>query len=588
MTTFRTRTKTVLDAMRWLPTVALLLSTAAGAQGAPPAPPRPSQPAPAPRPVLAPSPLGVTLSGNLDALRALEMMDVDAIRSEAMAAAMAAQSIAPRVVMELDLAQVRAQVDEMKLASTLSGQVSAQMAREASMAAREAVERAREGITSWQFDFAPAPFASFSGRTIRSQAPAPWASDDQADSLYREARRALSNDSYSRAATLFRQIRTQYPKSTYTPDSYYWEAFALQRLGGESELRSALAALEAQQQQYPKASTRGDAASLRTRIEGLLARNGDQQAIARLTDRAITSTQDGCPRARDDERIDALNAVAQIDAAQAMPILKKQLARREPCTKELRKTAVWLIASKRQPEAASILLNVAKTDPDKDVREQAVFWMSNVPTDEAVTMLIDLARNGDDLDLRKRAVYSLSRSKSPRAATTLREVALDGNADVSLRGDALTWYMSGPGKESGDSFTFLKDVYGRADDHRFKQRVLSSIRQLKTDESRSFLVDVAQNSRESIEIRRYAVSMLSGAGLTNAQLAQIYDRNSEVEIRKYLISALSSMRDNGGIEKLLDIARNEKNTELRKQAISSLTRTKDPRALQLLTEIIDR
>ena len=110
----------------------------------------------------------------------------------------------------------------------------------------------------------------------------------------------------------------------------------------------------------------------------------------------------------------------------------------------------------------------------------------------------------------------------------------------------------------------------------------------RSDESRAFLVDVAQNSRESMEIRRSALSSLSGSGVTNAQLAQIYDRTTEVEVRRQLISVLGSLRDNGGIDKLLDIARNEKNVELRKQAVSSLSRSKDPRVLQLLTEIINR
>jgi hypothetical protein len=136
--------------------------------------------------------------------------------------------------------------------------------------------------------------------------------------------------------------------------------------------------------------------------------------------------------------------------------------------------------------------------------------------------------------------------------------------------------------------TFLKEVYGRADDMRFKQRVLQTISSRRTDDSRAFLVDVAQNAKESMEIRRSAIWSLNGSGVTNAQLAQIYDRGTEVEIRKQVISVLGSLRDNGGIDKLLDIGRNEKNVELRKTAITYLTRSKDPRALTLLQEIIEK
>ena len=379
-----------------------------------------------------------------------------------------------------------------------------------------------------------------------------------------------------------------FPKSVYAGDALYWQAFALQRIGSDDNLRKARSALRVQLTTYPKASTRSDAAALFTRIDGMLARSGDQEAIASLADRARNATSDGCPRAQDDERIDALNAVAQMDAEKAMPILKKVLSRREPCTQQLRRTAVWLVASRKQPDAAEMLLNVAKTDPDKEVREQAVFWMSNVPTDEATTMLIELAKKGDDLDLRKRAVYSLSRSKSPRALATIKEIALDASADGELRGDAMHWYMSGPGRTADDAMTFLKDVYGRADDMRFKQRVLQTIQMRRSDDARAFLVEVAQNAKESMEIRRSAIWSLNGSGVTNAQLAQIYDRGTELEIRKQVIGVLSTLRDNGGLEKLLDIARNEKNVELRKSAITYLSRTKDARALALLQEIINK
>ena len=435
---------------------------------------------------------------------------------------------------------------------------------------------------------ARAPMVWSPGGSMRTQAPEPWMQSDPADSLYREARKALSSDSHRRAAELFKRIRDQFPKSTYTPDAPYWEAFALQRLAARTDLTAALEVLEMQLERFPRASTRGDAATLRTRVEGQLARMGDQRAITSLADRARNATSDGCPRPQDDERIDALNAVAQLDAEQAQPILKKVLARREPCTQQMRRTAVWLVASRKQPDAAAILLNVAKSDPDKEVREQAVFWMANVPTDEATTMLIDLAKKSDDLDLQKRAVYALSRSKSPRAATTLREIALDPKAEVELRGDALNWYMSGPGRTAEDAMTFLKDVYGRADDNRFKQRVLQTIASRRSEDSRTFLVDVAQNSKESMENRRRAISSLQGSGVTNAQLAQVYDSGTDVEIRKQVIGVLAGLKENGGLDKILDIARNEKNPELRKQAVSHLYRTKDPRALALLQEIINR
>ena len=62
---------------------------------------------------------------------------------------------------------------------------------------------------------------------------------------------------------------------------------------------------------------------------------GDQAAIQSLSDKSRYGTSDGCPREQGDERMMALNALSQMDPAQALVSLKKVLARREPCTQRL-------------------------------------------------------------------------------------------------------------------------------------------------------------------------------------------------------------------------------------------------------------
>lgn len=473
---------------------------------------------------------------------------------------------------------------------------------------------------------AAAPLA----RDNRAMAPAAWDAQDPADSLYREARKALTGDSYQRSAELFKQIRQKYPRSSYAPDAPYWEAFALQRLGGQQNLYLAHDALGLQQRDYPKAATRGDAAALNARIETELGRRGDALAAQNVVGRARRAADDGCPRAGEDERVDALNAVTQMDAERAMPILKKVLARREPCTQQLRRTAVWLVARQKSAEAAQLLMNSAKTDPDREVREQAVFWLANVPSDEAVTMLVDLARNGDDLELRKRAVYALSRNKSEKAAAILRDIAGDTRVPEELRAEALNWTLWNAPRALRDGtslFAYAKEIYAKAEGAMLKQTALRYIAGLRSDESRQYLVQIALNDRELMDLRRTAITHLaSGGGYSNwtprvtaqtsnstgvtvlapagdarteavsrppaaviiASLWQVYEKSSELELRRQVLSSLGSMRDNAGTDKLIDVARNEKNTELRRAAITYLSRSKDPRAIELLQEIINK
>ena len=120
---------------------------------------------------------------------------------------------------------------------------------------------------------------------------------DPADSLYRAAREALDRRDYSLAADLFARVPTRFPRSGYAADAYYWRAFALYRSGGTGQLRTALQALDTQRTRYPKAATQGDARALTSRIEGELARRGDPDAVARVTQAAEAVSRPPSPGA---------------------------------------------------------------------------------------------------------------------------------------------------------------------------------------------------------------------------------------------------------------------------------------------------
>jgi len=75
--------------------------------------------------------------------------------------------------------------------------------------------------------------------------PPAWADQDPGDSLYRSARRLLNGGRYDDAATAFADLIKRYPRSNYTPDAYYWQAFALYKTGDAANYRSARTLLKA-------------------------------------------------------------------------------------------------------------------------------------------------------------------------------------------------------------------------------------------------------------------------------------------------------------------------------------------------------
>jgi TolA-binding protein len=204
--------------------------------------------------------------------------------------------------------------------------------------------------------------------TLSQVPPTAWADDDPGDSLYRAARRLLNRGRYAEAADAFGELIRRFPRSDYTPDAYYWQAFAFYKTGDANNYRTARSLLETQQSRHPRAATAGDAEGLYARIQGELARQGDDDAAQWVRVHATAagnpprvpsvptvptvpaaggrqSTQAGCPSDDDDDpRVAALNALLQMDADAAVPILKQVLARRDPCSVVLRRKAVFIIA----------------------------------------------------------------------------------------------------------------------------------------------------------------------------------------------------------------------------------------------------
>lgn len=426
-----------------------------------------------------------------------------------------------------------------------------------------------------------------------------WTDDDPADSLYRAARAALNSSNYRSAADLFRKLRDQQPKSRYVADSYYWEAFARYRLGGGEELREARRLLSYQQDKYPKAATNGDASALRTRVEGQLAQLGDAEAARRVSVAAESAapgsssggsagsrnTSGDCTEDEDDTRIAAINALLQLDADKAIPILKRVLARREKCSEVLRRKAVFLVSQKRTDETEQILLDAARQDPDAEVREQAVFWLSQVGTDRSVSALDSILQMSKDVEIQKKAVFALSQTRSPKAQQIIRDLAGREGADEEVREQAVFWLGQAHDAANAD---FLKGLYAKTGNAEIKEKILFSISQIRSSSSDQWLMDVATNSKEDLELRKKALFWAGQTKASVTDLIALYDRMKEPEMREQLIFVYSQRREKEAVDKLMAIAKSDPDKELKKKAIFWLSQSRDPRAAEFLLQVIEQ
>jgi len=440
--------------------------------------------------------------------------------------------------------------------------------------------------------------------SIGSQAdplpPAPWAKADPADSLYRLAREALSRGDYKRAAEIFHRIPERYPQSAYAGQALYYEAFSLYRSGGDDDLTAARDRLNQLKQRYP-AIAKKDGALLQTRVCGELAKRGDESCAASISNMAeggddVSSGQTrrlpdsqgkSCSPDADennDDRIAALNALLQMDADRALPILKKVLARRDTCSVALRRKAVFLVSQKGTAETASILMSVARSDPDQEVREQAVFWLSQVSG--STGLLEEILKGNSDENIKEKALFSLSQQNEPRAQQILREFALRDSESEELRDKAIFWLGQ---RRSTENTEFLRSLYSRLTNQDLREKVLFSLSQQRGVGNEQWLMNIAVNPKEDVELRKKALFWAGQSGVAIPELSKLYDRMGDSEMKEQVIFVLSQRQsDRTAMDKLFDIAKNEKDAELRKKAIFWLGQSHDPRVQQFLLDLINR
>jgi HEAT repeat protein len=442
------------------------------------------------------------------------------------------------------------------------------------------------------------------------------AQSDPADSVYRAARAALRNRDYRHAAELFSAVGTRFPTSRYAADAYYWQAFALYRLGNDESLHRALDALRNQRQRYSQAATRGDAAALERRVQGELARRGDPEAAAAISAAArlaamppvppvppapppppspplpprpprpphLVGSEPGCSEDDDDIKVAALHALQQMDAERAAPILKKVLARRDSGSVCLRRKAVFLLAQQGVEGAETTLLAAARNDPDPEVREQAVFWLSQVGSDASVAALDSILRTTKDPDLQDKAVFALSQQGSDRATQALRAYAERGDVPEEAREKAIYWLGQ---TGSPQNVAFLRGLYGRLKGEELRKRILFSLAQTGSMENVRWLLGIARDGKEVPELRKQALFWAEQGGLPTGELAGLYGSITDRDMREQLIFVLSQRGDKPAADKLFEIAKADPDPELRKRALFWLGQMDDPRVAEVLQQILE-
>ena len=261
---------------------------------------------------------------------------------------------------------------------------------------------------------------------------------------------------------------------------------------------------------------------------------------------------DRCDDDSDDMKLAALNALIHMDAERARPILQKVLARRDAGSACLRQKAVFLVAQGGGDGVERILVETARTDPDPEVREQAVFWLSQVEGDAAVAALDSILRSSKDSRVREKALFALSQHDSPKSQQALRTFAERTDVSGDLREKAIFWIGQSGG---ADNAAYLRGLFGRLKGEELRNKVLFSISQMGGAENDRWLLSVARDRTQPLEIRKQALFWAGQAGASMADLGALYNTLDDPAMREQLIFVYSQRDEPAAVDKLLEIAR---------------------------------
>jgi HEAT repeat protein len=154
-----------------------------------------------------------------------------------------------------------------------------------------------------------------------------------------------------------------------------------------------------------------------------------------------------------------------------------------------------------------------------------------------------------------------------------------------MREKAIFWIGQ---SQTPDNAAFLRSLYGRLKSQDLRKKVLFSLSQMGGEENGRWLLGIARDTAQGIEMRKQALFWAGQGGVSLAELTRLYDNVRDQSMREQLIFVYSQRDEPQALDKLIEIAKRDSNPELRKRALFWVGQSDDSRAVQAIQEIIDQ
>lgn len=283
---------------------------------------------------------------------------------------------------------------------------------------------------------------------------------------------------------------------------------------------------------------------------------------------------------------------------------------------EIKMLALQSLFQADEERATAIVMDAIKTNPTQceGFQAVAVSMLARHGGQRALPVLLDVARSNANLKLRLTAIRALGDQRNEQMTAELikiydadktREIryqvlrALADREDAAARAKVLEIARQGETPElrimairvlSDGGRMPLEDLlqlYNTETNVQIKQGLLRTFADSKDPRAQAKLLAIARGA-EAIELRGFAIRQLSDRDdeQTVTQLVAMYDSEQNQQVKMTLIRSFGDSKQKVAVHKLMTIARNDPSVELRKVAVRYLGESKDPEALKFLEELL--
>ena len=214
-----------------------------------------------------------------------------------------------------------------------------------------------------------------------------------------------------------------------------------------------------------------------------------------------------------------------------------------------------------------------ESQTDEEIKLIAMRQLMQADPERGLPMIEKLLTGSTSIKIKEQALFLLTQSRSTRAREIISGIAKGGaNPDLQLKAIRYVGMMNGT-----ESRQILDDAYRATPDPAVKRAI---IRSFMTSNDRTRLLGLAKSEKDD-SLRADAIQQL-GNMRAISELVELYQTEQSADVKKRILNGLFV---GGAADKLIDLAKTEKDPELRRTAIRLLGNMRRTETSDALTAI---